>query len=276
MTGGPPSRIDRDALERIIRRATELQTGSRDIGDALTPEEVIALGRDVGIPEGYLRQAILEERTASPAVREHGALDRFMGPDRVEAHRVIGGRAEDLEKRLLAWMADEELMAIQRRQPGRITWEPLRGLQAAMRRSAAAFRPGQRPFMLSRSELVAATFTPLEPGYIHVALSATAGKLRGSFIGGAAGLAGAGVAATTVMLALGAFVWIALSPLPLAAGLALGVSRQYRPAAERIQLGLERALDQLERGSIKTDHLIPRRPPGVLGIIEEVRKTLKP
>lgn len=276
MTGGPPARIDREALERIIRRAAELQTGSREIGDALTAEEVVALGRDVGIPEGYLRQAILEEQTNSPAQREQGTLDRLVGPAQVEAHRVIAGRAEELEVRLLAWMTDEELLAIQRRQPGRITWEPLRGLQAAMRRSAAALRPGQRPFMLSRSDLVAATLTPLEPGYIHVALSASARKLRGTFLGGGAMFLGTGVAATTIMLALGAFVAIALAPLPLAAGLAWGASRQYRPAVERLQLGLERALDQLERGSIKTDHQIPRRSPGVLGIIEEVRKTLKP
>ena len=55
--------IDRKALERIVRRAAELQAGSQEIGEGLTSQEVLALGKDVGIPEGYLRQAMLEEQT---------------------------------------------------------------------------------------------------------------------------------------------------------------------------------------------------------------------
>jgi hypothetical protein len=55
--------IDKKALERIVRRAAELQAGAAEIGDGLTSKEVLALGKDVGIPEGYLRQAMLEEQT---------------------------------------------------------------------------------------------------------------------------------------------------------------------------------------------------------------------
>ena len=57
------SRIDRAALERIIKRAAELQTGERDIGEGLTEQEVLQLGRDVGIPGRYLQQALLEEQS---------------------------------------------------------------------------------------------------------------------------------------------------------------------------------------------------------------------
>ena len=58
-----PARIDRAALERIIQRAAELQTAEREMGDSLTSDELIALGREVGIPGQYLQQAMLEERT---------------------------------------------------------------------------------------------------------------------------------------------------------------------------------------------------------------------
>ena len=34
--------ISREALDRIIQRAAELQTGERDIGDGLTEEELLA------------------------------------------------------------------------------------------------------------------------------------------------------------------------------------------------------------------------------------------
>ena len=50
--------ISREALERIIKRAAELQASERDIGDGLTENELVALGKDVGIPSGYLRQAL--------------------------------------------------------------------------------------------------------------------------------------------------------------------------------------------------------------------------
>src|SRR5207247_2511228 len=55
-----PDRIDRETLDRIIRRAAELQTSERDIGEGLSREEVLALGKEVGIPAKYLQQAMLE------------------------------------------------------------------------------------------------------------------------------------------------------------------------------------------------------------------------
>ncbi len=58
--GGGQELISREALERIIKRAAELQASERDIGDGLTENELVALGKDVGIPAGYLRQALLE------------------------------------------------------------------------------------------------------------------------------------------------------------------------------------------------------------------------
>ena len=55
MTGGPPARIDRAALERILQRATELQAAEHDVGENISPDELITLGRDVGIPARYLQ-----------------------------------------------------------------------------------------------------------------------------------------------------------------------------------------------------------------------------
>lgn len=271
-------RIDRAALERIIQRAAELQTGERDIGDQMSPEDVLALGKEVGIPDRYLRQAMLEEQTRAPAAREPGFLDQAVGPAEVAAQRVVQGNPEPVELRLLGWMEDHELLAIQRQQPGRVTWEPLRGMQVAFRRSAAVLGSAKRPFMLSKAEGVAATITALEPGYSHVALSATARGLRTSaLVGGALASIGGGAAATAVLAVMSPYLWVALAPLPLAFGLGYLVSRQYRPVAERLQLGLERALDHLERGEIKPAHALPAGRPSLMALItDEVRKALKP
>ena len=51
------------------QRAAELQTGEREIGEELSEEQVLALGREVGIPARYLQQALLEERVrAEPLI----------------------------------------------------------------------------------------------------------------------------------------------------------------------------------------------------------------
>ena len=60
MSEGIPAPIDRAALERIIQRAAELQTAEREIGEGLSTEQVLELGREVGIPGRYLQQALLE------------------------------------------------------------------------------------------------------------------------------------------------------------------------------------------------------------------------
>ena len=272
-----PQRIDRTAIERIIQRATELQTGERDISDGLTSEEVVSLGKEVGIPERYLQQAMLEERSRSLApVTPSGMLDRVMGPGIIRAERVVRGGVEDVEQRLIRYLDNHELFTIQRQQPGRITWEPIRGVQGALRRSSAVFQ-GNRPFMLSRAGLLSATVIPLEPGFCHVALSAELRGSRASMIGGAAAVGSLGAAAGVILFVLSPFVWLALAPLPLAAGIVWGILREYNPLVERARLGLERALDHLERGEPKPSHALPSRTGGVVGaILEEVRKAIQP
>ena len=276
MSEGSPARIDRAALERIIQRAAELQTAEREAGDSLTSDELIALGREVGIPGRYLQQAMLEERTRLGKVGPAGLFERVTGPGQITAQRVVRGDPARVEASLLQWIERNELLCVQRQQTGRITWEPIGGMQAAFRRSTAAFGSGKRPFMLSRAATVSATVVPLEAGYSHVALSADIRKVRNEYVGAGAALAGLGVASTTAMVVLGALLPVALLPLPVALGIGYGVLRRYGPAVARVQLGLERALDFLEQGAATPQHQLPDRNAGILGLLaDEVRKALK-
>ncbi len=214
MAEGSVARIDRAALERIIQRAAELQTAERDLGDSLTSDELIALGREVGIPGRYLQQALLEERTRLVNVGAAGLFERVTGPGQISAQRVVRGDPDAVEAALLQWMERNELLCVQRHQTGRITWEPLGGIQAAFRRSTAAIGGGKRPFMLSRAATVSATVVPLEPGYAHVSLMADTRKVRGEYVGVGAALAGAGMAGTAAMVALGALLPDRAAPAP--------------------------------------------------------------
>src|SRR5436309_3159220 len=85
--------ISREALERIIQRAAELQAAERDIGEGLTKDELLTLGQDVGIPTRYLQQALLEEQTRTVVEEGHGTLPWLAGPLRLSAARVVPGAA---------------------------------------------------------------------------------------------------------------------------------------------------------------------------------------
>ena len=270
-----PRSIDRQALERIIARAAELQTGEREVGDDLTWDEVRQLGKEVGIPDRYLQQALLEEQNRAPAATVTGLANRLVGPSSVAAERVIRGDTMSIEKALLAWIDEQELLTVQRHQVGRIDWEPLPGLQVAFKRSSAAFGGGRKPFMLAKAALVSATTAELEPGYCHVSLTANLGRERNEYLGLGALFTGMGTIGTAVLASAGAMA--VLMPIPLVAGL-LGAGlawRSFRPHAERTRLGLERTLDHLERGTVKPDHQLPAKTPGLLQVVsEEIRKAL--
>lgn len=276
MGEGTPARIDRAALERIIQRAAELQTAERDLGDELTPDQVLALGREVGIPERYLQRALLEERTRLVAVQPASGWERIAGPRQVVAQRTVPGTVAATEAALVEWLEERELFCVQRRQPGRITWEPLGGMAAAFRRSTAAFSRGSSAMLLSRADVVSATAIALEPGWCHVTLAAEARKARAQYLGGGTAVAGAGVLSAGLMIVLGALLPVALLPVPVALGLGYGVARQYRPTLARLQLGLERALDSLEQHGTQSEPRLPGRAPGLLGVLaEEIRRAIR-
>jgi hypothetical protein len=69
--------IDRAALERIIRRAAELQTSEREVAEQLTPEQVMALGQEVGITRRYLQQALLVFGDMIPEQKAYDLLTQF-------------------------------------------------------------------------------------------------------------------------------------------------------------------------------------------------------
>jgi hypothetical protein len=277
MAPNHPARLDKAALERIIQRASELQTGSRDYGDDLTAEEILKLGKDVGIDEGYLQQAILEEQTRTELPEAGGFWNRLVGPGVVTTQRVVQGEVHDVATQLAKWIEENELMVLQRQQPGRLSWEPVGGFQAVMRRSTAMLGGGKRPFMLAKADGLSATIVQLEPGYCNVVLTATLKKARAGFIGGMASMWGVAGISAAILAAMTPFLILAVAPIPLGIGAAWAISRQYPPVAERVKLGLECVLDNLERGAVKPQHQLPEKTQGLFGIFaDEVKKAIKP
>jgi hypothetical protein len=258
-------KFDQEALQRILQRAAELQAGERDVSGSLDGSEVLALGRDVGIPERYLRQAMLEVGQAHAPPEPEGWIDEMMGLASVQAERVVRGDPRLVEEALVRYLEAEEVFGVIRSTEGQVMLEPVGGWQAAVRRAT-----GSKKFMLQKAERISATIVPLEPGLCQVVLRASLRDLRRSYIGGAAALVSVAVAGTVVLGALNAFWPVLLMPLPGAFGFSWGIGKSYRTVAERTQLGLECALDQVERGAVRSSHQLPGKKTILDTVITEI------
>jgi hypothetical protein len=262
-------RIDRGALERIVRRAAELQAGERDIGDGLTEQQLYALGQDVGIGDRYLRQALLEERTRTLVETESGPLIWLAGPRRVAAARTISRPRADAERALQAWMTEGELLQVKRRYPEQTTWEAQQGAYASLKR---AFGSRGRRYTLARAREIAGATSAVDAQHCHVQLVADIGnafkeQLTGATVLGTAGLAGTGVA-----LAVGVIVPFAAIPAVVCGALAFGVARRQRQRAEETVVALEQVLDRLEHGEADRGGDGQAHP--LVRVADEIRRSL--
>jgi hypothetical protein len=264
--------IDRKALERIVRRAAELQAGSQEVGDGLTSQEVLALGKDVGIPEGYLRQAMLEEQTRTAPEVATGTWAWLTGPRSIVAHRVVPGDRAAVERALSRWMTEEELLQPKRHFADRTSWEAKAGAFASIQRALS----GRRRYSLASAGEIASQVVQLEPGFCLVRLEADISHQRRNRISGAAVMAmvGWGLTGATALIAPPLALAQVLVLVP-GVGMTLGgamVARTYRSANERTQVGLEQVLDRLERGEVSgpTQAALP-----FVRIAEEVRKVFE-
>lgn len=241
-----PARIDRATFDRLLQRAAELQAASSDIGDGVSEEEVLALGKDVGIPEQHLRQALLEERTRAVPAAPAGWVDEWFGNADLSSERVVQGSEEGIALAIARYLETREHFVVQRATVGRTTFEPMGSFAGAMRKMRRMFESGSKPY-LERAELMTVVITPLEAGFCHVTIAATLGKTRRGYLSGAATLGVGGAIAGALMVVLGAPEVAALIPVIPGGAAGFMVSRAFRPIAARAQLGLERLLDDLER-----------------------------
>jgi hypothetical protein len=269
--------IGREALERIIKRAAELQASDREIGEGLSERELLSLGKDVGIPDRYLRQAMLEEQTRTAPLEAQGAWAWLTGPAALVAHRVVPGDRETVERALGRWMQEEEMLQPKRRYPDRTVWEAKAGALASIQRALA----GSKRYVLTRVVDVTTQIVQLEPGFCLVRFEASVRQERNQRIGGGAAmvLGGMGLSGALTMIGLApAFELIALVPaVSLSAG-AFFVARSHVRQNERITTAMEQVLDRLERGEIRPEHALPgpRGPGGAfLKIAEEIKKSFQ-
>ena len=245
--------LDRAALDRVLGRAAELAVSSSDSLESLTEERVIEIGREVGIPESHLRQALAEERTRLVLPEEPGIIAQYFGSATASASRTVRGTPDVVLASLDRWMLNEECLQVKRRFPDRITWEARRDLVGNIKRG---FNLGGRGYALSRAAEVGATVIAVDGDRTLVRLDADLGPPRRSTVvatalTGAGSVAGGAAIAAVILvlnfpLAIAALGGGALAATGMAG--AAAVAKAHRKLVARAQLALDQVLDQIEHG----------------------------
>ncbi len=252
--------ISRTSLERVLARATELQSTTEPT-ETISEERLLEIAKEVGIDLSHVRQAVAEERARSPmAEDEHGAILDALGPSVVSAQRTVPGTPASILSKLDAWMPRMESLTTCRRIGDRLSWEPRRdSLGNALR----AIGIGGRRFDLVRLDQVVASVHAVDGTRSVIRFDAEASGVRRSMRSQMIGIG--------VLLTL-AFIVLALPLavlLPSGAGMGVGVAglaaftaglgavawrairRSYRNKLDRVHLRLEQLLDELEHDRLQ-------------------------
>ena len=265
-----PSRqtlLDRQALERVLARAAELQGAGAiaESSDLISETQLRDIGSEVGLSAESLNQALAEERTRVNVPEERGLVAQVAGAGFATATRTVPGTQREVLATIDAWMLRDECLQVQRRFSDRITWEPQRGLFGKLRRTVNV---SGRGYYLMDAGQVSATVLPVDGSRVVVRLDADIHASRARRVGIGGFLATMGAAASGI---LGLGLVIAHIPLFIAAGAAVlpfaggtvaayKLARTHRSVLSSVQLALEQVLDRLEHGEFE-------RPGGLLGAI---------
>ena len=247
--------LDRQALERVLARAAELQ-GAGSIPDStemLSETQLREIGAEVGLTPATINQALAEERTRVTVPEERGFVASIAGGRLASATRTVPGTQSQVMGALDAWMQREECLQVERRFADRITWEPQRGVFGKIKR---AVNISGRGYHLVDAQHVSATVLPVDANRVVVRLDADLSASRSRRLAGGSAMTAAGTVGSAL---LGLGLVIAHLPLILAAGLAVipfvggaaggyAIARGQRKVLTGVQLGLEQILDRLEHG----------------------------
>jgi hypothetical protein len=249
----PERRVSSTELEAVIRRATELEVAG-GTEDSLPEEEVLRIGRELGLSPIHLRQALMEVRRKAPPA-EPGIVARVMGPGYASAARVVQGNADAVRETIERYLLEMEHMVISRRHPDHTRYEAGRGIGTAVRRATTQLTVRSR-FAETRFKELDVSVQPLEEGYALVTVGVDLTGARRGFFGG-------GLTLGTVMgMGLGTMVGIAVDPL---AGIAMlpmipagpwAIRPIYASTFESTRQRLEAFLDRVQAG----DLVVPGRP----------------
>ena len=246
----PNPSLDRAALERVLARAAELQGQQSDESSgALTDDQILDLGKEVGLTPEAMKQAIAEERGRITVPDASGIEGALLGPAAISAARVVPMPASAALAAINAVLSGDLSFDVARRFPNRMQWTPRRGFFDTMN---IQFARGTEGFNLRMGEEIAATVTPVDAQRAHVRLDAIFAEMRTrtrslvvtTSAGSAVFWGIAGAAGASLLVVIPGAVLVA-------AAVAAAARDRYRRKVVQLGTGLEQLLDRLEFGPVK-------------------------
>jgi hypothetical protein len=235
--------LDRAAVERVLRRASELAGTDPDdpleLG-AIDEQTLVVAAVEAGIPAPAVRRAIAIERLG-PVPSAHVG-DGLVGPTIVIDEQELPGRAAEVLARIDAWLVAGHHMRRDRLRDDRGEWSKRTGLVGSTMRT---IRHATGEGRLGDLQRIAATARDTGNGTCVVRIEADRRRDRtvrvasGVAVGGAATAGVVGVALVTAPLLLLA------APVAIAAG--CGIAATGRGRANRVVRELDRVIDAVEQ-----------------------------
>lgn len=230
-----------DAVDRIIRRAVELQVEDDLALPSLDERSLHRVARELGIEPGHLRRAVAEARTSLDRP-EPSMLDRVLAPSSVVESSIMHGDRESVEARIGDWMHRQEGLRLRRKNPDGAVWERDPHVLTKLR---MAMRMGRGSRVLRNSRKVAHRIQEIRADEQAVALEAETHTLR---------TVGASAVATLGAVASAGAAWGTAAGAPeiaipaAVAGFALGsgaIIAGVKVWLGRVRDGLRRVLDSV-------------------------------
>jgi len=248
--------LNREQLERVIRRAAELQSRAGESPEfELDETEVVRIGEEVGLAPRHVRQALADLRAESllpdlPA--ETSLAARLWGAGLVRESRVVLGDAAAVESKLERYLRERETLTPIRQRPGHSLWEKSGGLVSSLQRGLDLSGHGHE---LAKARNVELFVEQLEPGHSLVTIVVDLRNQRAEHATGWFFAFAPGVTALTAaigMITTGNPAFLALGAgLGATAGI-IGAttitSKSFQKRKARVALMVQGILDRLEAG----------------------------
>lgn len=237
-----------DELERVVRRAAELQSLSGD-GDrpAFSEDELKRIAADVGIATEHVEEALAELRARDlldEELDDHPLLAWLFGSPVASANRRVAGRKDAVQAAIETQLEDEQGLQPLRRAPGLSVWEPSGGLTDMVERLTDF---SGRRFKLVEAEAVSLNLTGWDRDHVLVRLSADLSEKRKEWINNWAGGIAVALVVIWAVFDSSAWIWLLLAALGIAGVVVaiLDIRRNMRAQCRRIRLALDGILDRI-------------------------------
>lgn len=229
--------LDEEAVQRVVRRAVELDANSEFASGGVTPESLVEAATEIGIaPEAITASLAIERLGPEP---DPARLDRIVGPRSVVVERTVSYSAADVFERLDEWFTAGHHLRREFGDGATGEWRKRGDLVAGVQRRTRMLAGGAA---LGSVRLIEARVSEIDPNRSIVRLYADRTVVRRA-TAGTAGITSAGAVATAAVVAAPAAV-VAIPGLA-AAGV---ISVFAKHGSTKVARELTRLLDQIESG----------------------------